>query len=678
MREKLIHYIEKFKVFGCIFLFNFLILLYCIIFLNPVSSSNDDFFLGIIAGNGFGSDSAFLIYVSTFWGYFLKIFYTLFTNINWYIVFSYCFMLFSVSIIEYILILRYKISGILLSIFFSIGFSHYFYVIFQYTKVASMLTLTGFIILFYWIAENENSKLQNIYKYLLASLFLFAGSLIRLQPFFMVCLFGFGMWTVKFFSFLRKRKCKEFICLFVFPLVPIFGFILGFSYFEENIWDTSSNELAYFQEYNSVRTQLLDYEIPDYQTHLAEYQALQMSGNDIENLKRWCFADSDKFSLTALEQIAAMNNNHHFSLTQFIKYLRDNVITHTIWKVCMILTLGCLLFAPSKKYGQLFFPHIALFFVLIYLHYIGRMTEWVLNSLWITYLLIMLFATCEHFSCISCSKKVLKKTVILCMCGTIFFNSEILLTRAVTPQPMHTQLYQCMNAISNSKELNFHCDVTSIYDMSRDYRIFDKTPEYFFSNIFFSGAWFSCSPQENYAKKQAGIQNIYRDILYKENYVVLDREAIEQKQLYLTENYSTDAHYSKIQDLYGYPIYKFSDTYQGTRTKSHLSVTLQTMSSNDGYRVITGTLNCPPEELHNTTVYLEIRDSADTITGTFAGRFEQQNEYGLYCLRYDKNKSETNQITFQIPEYISLSSPEHCRILLRSGDTAQEISVLWQ
>lgn len=678
MKELFAKYAKNFKVLGIIFLGNLLLMLYCILFLNPVSSSNDDFFLGIIAGNGFGSNSSFLIYTSTFYGYFLKVWYTLFPNVNWYILFSYFFLLISVSIVEYILVIKYKTSGVLLSIFFSVGFSHYFYVVFQYTKVASLLTLAGFFILLYWLDEVHDSAAKRNLKYLLSTLFLFAGSLIRLQPFFMVCVFGFGLWVLKFLQAFKEKECKKFFRYFVYPLVPIFGFVLGFSFFEEKIWDASTEELCYFQEYNQVRTQLVDYEIPDYQTHLEEYQALQLSGNDIENLKRWCFADSDKFPLEVLKEIASMNHNNHFSLREFLKYICDNIMTHTIWKLCVILTLCCLLLTKRKNYGQLLYPHLAFFFVLFYLHYIGRITEWVINSLWITYLLAVIAVVCAHFSKHIYAKKNLLKAAVCCLLGTVVFNSEILLIRAVSSQPMHTELYQCMNSISSTKELNFFCDVTSVYDMSRDYRIFDKTPEDFFSNIFFSGAWFSCSPQENYAKKQAGIKNIYRDILYLEDYVVLDKEAILQKQLYLTENYSSTARYSKIQDFYGYPIYKFSDNYTGERTESASSAVLQLTPSVNGYHQISGILDCTPEELHGATVYLEITDSDTQVTTTYAGRFEQTNTYGLYSLRYNKALAETNQITFEIPEYTALSSQYQYKLLLRYKDRAQVLSVKWE
>ena len=677
MKQLLAKYSKNLKLSGTILLGNLLVLLYCVFFLNPVSSSNDDFFLGIIAGNGFGTNTTFLIYISTFYGYFLKLWYHFFPNINWYIFFCYSFLLFSVCIIEYILIVRYKFSAILLSIFFTLGFSHYFYVVFQYTKVASLLTLAGFFILLYWLNETLDSTQKKVAKYLLGALFLFLGSLIRLQPFFMVCVFGVGMWILKFLKALKEKKLKSFCRHFFYPFVLIFSFLLVFSFWEENIWDMSTEELAYFQEYNQTRTALVDYEVPDYQTHQTEYQNLNFSANDVDNLRRWCFADKDKFSLEVLKQIASMNAANHFSPKDFFKYIRDHIITHAVFKLCVTFTLCCLLLAKRKQPGLLLYPHLAFFFVLFYLHYIGRITEWVINSLWITYLLTVIAVVCSHFPNVLCSKKRLLQTSVCCLCGSILFNSDILLTRALSRQPMHTNLYHCMTPMSNSKELNFFCDVTSIYDMSRDYRIFDKTPENFFSNIFFSGAWFSCSPQENYAKEQAGIQNIYSDILSKEDYVVLDKEAIEQKKIYLMENYSNTAEYSKIQDLYGYPIYKFSDNYTGARIESPSTANLQFIGTEYGYHQILGTLNATAKELNDATVYLEITDPLTNTTTTYAGRFEQTNAYGIYSLRYNHTLEETKQITFQLPESVSLSLQYEYKLLLRHTNTAYVLNADW-
>ena len=195
-----------------------------------------------------------------------------------------------------------------------------------------------------------------------------------------------------------------------------------------------------------------------------------------------------------------MNHNNYFNLSTFLKYVRDNIITHSIFKLCITLTLICLIFAKQCKILNLLLPHSLFLFTLIYLNYIGRITEWVLNSLWIIYLISIIFLVCEHFPNIEVLRKTQKKAFIFCLCGSVLFNSEILLTRALTTQPMHGNLYHCINGISKTKNVTYFCDVTSVYAMSREYKILEKTPEHFFSNIFFSGAWFSCSPHENYTK----------------------------------------------------------------------------------------------------------------------------------------------------------------------------------
>ena len=493
----------------------------------------------------------------------------------------------------------------------------------------------------------------------------------------MVCLFGFGLWIQKLIFSLPKKNWIEFIKYYVIPFLFIFSVILGYSYFEENVWDVSTEEKAYFKEYNDVRTQLVDYEVPSYEEHQEEYATLNLSANDVINLKRWCFADSEKFPLEVLQKIASMNHNNYFNLNTFLKYVRDNIITHAIFKLCMILTLICFIFAKQRKIFNLLLPHGVFLFTLLYLNYIGRITEWVLNSLWIIYLILIIFSVCECFPKIELSKIATRKALIFCLCGSILFNSEILFTRALTAQPLHGNLYHCINGISNTKNITYFCDVTSIYTMSREYKILEKTPEGFFSNLFFSGAWFSCSPQENYAKKAAGIENLYKDLLSKEDYVILDNEAIDQKLVYFCENYSNSAKFSKIQDFYGYPIYKFSDTFMGTRTQSSNKAFLHIEPTSNSFHTISGTLDCSYENLENKTIYLEIKDSHGTLLGTYAGRFEQQNQYGIYSLRYQNNLPATNAITFQLPASTVLSSEFSYQILLRDGDCAQVYSTVW-
>ena len=665
------------QILGWVFLWNTLICLYSILFLNPVSSSNDDFWLSAIAGNGFGSHSEFLIYVSTLLGYILKFFYHFIPSINWYALFLYVFLLISVVTIEYIATIKFNLSVILLSLFFSIGFSHYFYVVFQYTKVASLLTLTGFLIIFYWIDTKADAPKILLKKYIFAFLFLFTGSLVRLQPFFMICLFGFGLWIVKLIFSIQEKKWLKFLKYYIIPFLLIFSIILGYSYFEENIWDVSTEEKTYFKEYNEIRTKLVDYEIPSYEEHTEEYQSLNLSANDVENLKRWCFADDEKFSFQVLQQVAAMNPDNYFTLKTFLKYIRDNIITHTIFKIFMLLTFICILFAKRKKFSNLLFPHGIFFFVLLYLNYIGRITEWVLNSLWIVYLILVMFAFCECFSHIFLSQKAARKSLLFCLCGSIIFNSDLLIARPLTEQLIHGNLYHCMNGISNTKNITYFCDMTSVYTLSKEYKILEQTPENFFSNIFFCGAWFSHSPQENLTKEKAGIDNLYKDLLTKEDYVVLDSESIDQKLVYFIENYSVSAKYSKIQDYYGYPIYQFSDTFSGVRTENAQKAFLHLENNGSVFPTLLGTLECSSSELNGKTIYLEMVDSSGLILGTYAGRFEQQNEYGIYSLRYQNNLNETNTFTFQLPENTVLSPEYTYHILLRDGDTAQVYTAIW-
>ena len=101
----------------------------------------------------------------------------------------------------------------------------------------------------------------------------------------------------------REKNWIEFTKYYIIPFLFIFCIILGYSYFEENVWDVSTDEKAYFKEYNDVRTQLVDYEVPSYEEHQEEYAALNLSSNDIMNLKRWCFADNEKFTLEILKKL---------------------------------------------------------------------------------------------------------------------------------------------------------------------------------------------------------------------------------------------------------------------------------------------------------------------------------------------------------------------------------------
>ena len=115
----------------------------------------------------------------------------------------------------------------------------------------------------------------------------------------------------------------------------------------------------------------------------------------------------------------------------------------------------------------------------------------------------------------------------------------------------------------------------------------------------------------------------------------------------------------------------------GTRTQSSNKAFLHIEPTSNSFHTISGTLDCSYENLENKTIYLEIKDSHGTLLGTYAGRFEQQNQYGIYSLRYQNNLPATNAITFQLPARTVLSSKFSYQILLRDGDCAQVYSTVW-
>ena len=196
MRKKQYH--DSFKALLASAFLNGLFLFIILQFYMPFFESNDDFILMHLVDGAYGFSEFRLIYINFFTGWLLRTLYTAFPTLAWYTVLQYFCLYLSFTLICFVIIRRWKmfpaiVSSLCLLIFFGLDA----YICIHYTKTASVLTVTGLMLIFF-IMEGRRGG---------ASPACFDSFLFTLG--FILALFGLMYRNMQFFA------CGAIICFII-------------------------------------------------------------------------------------------------------------------------------------------------------------------------------------------------------------------------------------------------------------------------------------------------------------------------------------------------------------------------------------------------------------------------------------------------------------------------------
>lgn len=190
--------------------------------------------------------------------------------------------------VTYVLIDKLKVySGLYLSLLLLLGFGYEGYIHLQFTKTGGFSTAAAVFLMLYALFREDIHPWEILYAVLLGVL----GYMYRPDQFFAsgALMAGAGIYFLlnmrgRFHKKMRKR------------LGTVLGaFVLLFAaVFAVDRWDASqyqSPEWKEYQEFNQLRSQLLDYGFPDYESNKELYKELGISKEALELYKTWNFND---------------------------------------------------------------------------------------------------------------------------------------------------------------------------------------------------------------------------------------------------------------------------------------------------------------------------------------------------------------------------------------------------
>ena len=105
-----------------------------------------------------------------------------------------------------------------------------------------------------------------------------------------------------------------------------------------------------YQRFNNLRSELLDYGFPDYESNQTLYQELGISREAYELYRTWNFNDPDKFTTEVMEKLAEQKPEKILSgkvIHSFVKRFPGDVLQQKAFWIVLLLFVLWLFFGKK-------------------------------------------------------------------------------------------------------------------------------------------------------------------------------------------------------------------------------------------------------------------------------------------------------------------------------------------
>lgn len=669
--------IEKYKIL-CVLGVNVLFLLLAYGADIPYNETNDDTGMAAIASGAYGEDySEYLVFQNIIWGKFLKIFYTLSADINWYSVWQLLLTVISLCVLGDLLL--GKVGGVralLVYIILLKLFYQEFYLIYQFTRVSMLCCLAGYLLVFYSFTNNKFPT-----HAIMGMLLVFTGFLIRSAGFKEVTIFAFpiGVCAIllnkKFYPIKENKKVwLQGIATFIIAA----GLILGADQYNQTVI-SQSTEWERYWEYNRMRAILQDYGWPDYWLDYAEYQegyeAIGISRNDYEMYKAGNLSDTDVLDMETVRRLYEMKSKQMEEnmpgIFDYLKYIfSDVIVSQTFFINLMIFVLYFVMYKRSC-YDFLMLGNMAAYLLCYaYMYYSNRVVERVMVPTDFVLLSVSLF----------CLDRVNRRSAeeYRDIKGGLAWILLFLLLLPGTSHHYADLKENRLNAVELYEALD---DKSRIFVAGHDvfrwnyyfFSAYKNIPKDFYTNQINMGGWLTRTPILEAIKQKNGIENSFEALLQEDNIYYYTSNSEDMVATYLEEHYSSEnVGYSicKVTPVCRFVRYSenFSEKRRGTGGEARF-ICAEESGALEGYVniKIKFLISENSRLLHkDTKFYLEMenRESGECYTYYFCDNLENWS------------LQTKNEITFTVPEGQAFSNldslRDKCELrgIIQQGDKA--------
>ena len=533
---------------------NLLAMAVMVLLMRPSFETNDDIVFAEFGSGLRGVKDAHLVFQNYILGLLYRLLYQVTGRLPWYTIVQYAVLLAAFSAVTYVLMNRLEgYSGLYLSVIFLCCFGYEAYIHIQFTKTAGIAAAAAVFLLLHLVSRERFALWEFLWGIGLG----FMGFLYREDQFWASSALMAGA-GVYFLLTLKKKYSGKMlrklgICAGSFIILLISAAAAGAvdSYMYN---DSQWNE---YQEFNGLRSKLLDYGFPDYDSSAETYQELGISREAYELYKTWNFNDPEKFTSETMEKLVREKTGRTFHISQVVSFLKR--FPSDLSKLSMawfgLVFLAVWLIFAGKSFSaviSLAFEGILLCAVYFYLYYQGRyMVNRVDVGLWCSVCLVILWI-------ISDRRLRAEKTGIF-LCAAVLAASQFMwkddwrITTSSIPEARVSQR-AVLETIGTDKDHVYLAKSGTVSEIVC-YGPFDRMPENLLDNLYWLGGWECRTPGIIEKMEEHGIVNPYRDMINNDRVYLIDNQ-IDLTLAYIREYYDRDAEAVFVRTLGNVDLYQ--------------------------------------------------------------------------------------------------------------------------
>lgn len=549
---------QKYRKISVALISNLLILGAMAAVMRPSFETNDDIVFAELGSGLRGVKDAHLVFQNYGLGMIYRLLYGVTGRLPWYTIVQYMILFAAFTVVTYVLISRLgEISGLCLFVILACGFGYEGYIHLQFTKTAGIAAAAAVFLLLY-LLEQEKYSLWGIAGGILLAVIAY---MYREDQFWASCGLMAGAGLLFLFD-LRKYRNKKLRRLGICVLT--FGVLL-LSVFGVDRWDSSkyrSAEWKEYQEFNQLRSELLDYGFPDYDSNQEIYEELGISREAYELYKSWNFNDTEKFDTEVMKKLVDLKQKRPLTIrtvTAFLRRFPSDLLRMPMFYFFAVFALLWILCGKKDVCSVISVLAECLLLVVVYfyLYYQGRyMVNRVDVGLWFSACLVMLWI----FSSGEVRHMNTKVSVLLCMIcvalGQFMMYTDWRLATSSIPEARVSQR-AVLETIGTDKEHTYLAKSGMLSEIVC-YGPFDRMPENLLDNVYWFGGWECRTPGYTRAMEVHGIINPYRDVVNNENIYLVD-DNIDLTLKYIRQYYAENAEAVFVKTIGNVDVYQITD-----------------------------------------------------------------------------------------------------------------------
>ena len=549
---------QKYRKISVALISNFLILGAMAAFMRPSFETNDDIVFAELGSGLRGVKDAHLVFQNYGLGMIYRLLYGVTGRLPWYTIVQYMILFAAFTVVTYVLISRLgEISGLCLFVILACGFGYEGYIHLQFAKTAGIAAAAAVFLLLYLLEQEKYSWWGIAGGILLAVI----AYMYREDQFWASCGLMAGAGLLFLFD-LRKYRNKKLRRLGICVLT--FGVLL-LSVFGVDRWDSSkyrSAEWKEYQEFNQLRSELLDYGFPDYDSNQEIYEELGISREAYELYKSWNFNDTEKFDTEVMKKLVDLKQKRPLTIrtvTAFLRRFPSDLLRMPMFYFFAVFAVLWLLCGKKDVFSiiSVLAECLLLVAVYFYLYYQGRyMVNRVDVGLWFSACLVMLWI----FSSGEVRYMNTKVSVLLCMIcvvlGQFMMYKDWRLATSSIPEARVSQR-AVLETIGTDKEHTYLAKSGMLSEIVC-YGPFDRMPENLLDNVYWFGGWECRTPGYTRAMEVHGIINPYRDVVNNENIYLVD-DNIDLTLKYIRQYYAENAEAVFVKTIGNVDVYQITD-----------------------------------------------------------------------------------------------------------------------